>query len=74
MVARNAGLGLAPERQLAESPHRAALRVIEVEDFCATLRVWLVRAGALGALAAPVDALAATVRRVLAVSETATQQ
>jgi DNA-binding transcriptional LysR family regulator len=74
MVARSAGLGLVPERQIAESQHRAALRVIEVEDFRAALRVWLVRASSLGALSTPVDVLAATVRRVLAVRETATQQ
>jgi DNA-binding transcriptional LysR family regulator len=66
MVARGAGLGLVPERLIAESPHRASLRVITVEDFHPTLRVWLVRSGPLGALAAPVNVLAATVRRVLA--------
>jgi DNA-binding transcriptional LysR family regulator len=69
MVARGAGLGLVPERLIVESPHRSVLEVIAVEDFSATLGVWLIRAGALGTLAAPVDVLAATVRRVLAAAE-----
>lgn len=69
MVARGAGLGLVPERLIAESPHRAVLRVIEVEDFRASLTVWLARGGALGALGAPVDVLAATVRKVLTADE-----
>lgn len=65
MVARGAGLGLAPQRLIVESAHRSVLEVITVEDFCATLDVWLVRADAPGTPAAPIDVLAATVRKVL---------
>jgi DNA-binding transcriptional LysR family regulator len=65
LVARGAGLGLVPERLIAESPHRDTLRAIELEDFRATLDVWLVRAGALGPLSAAVDVVASAVRHVL---------
>jgi DNA-binding transcriptional LysR family regulator len=66
LVAHGAGLGLVAQRMLGESPHAAALRTIIVKDFRPSLNVWLIRAGALGALSAPVDVLATTVRRVLA--------
>ncbi len=65
LVARGAGLGLVPERLIAELAHRASLRVIEVEDFRASLDVWMARAGALGPLGVAVDVVAAAVRQVL---------
>jgi len=64
-VARGAGLGLVAQRMVRESPHAADLRIVEVNDFQPTLNVWLIRAGDLGPLSAPVDVLAETVRDVL---------
>jgi len=65
LIARNGGLGLVPERLIAESPHRAALKIIEVADFEAQLAVWMVRGATLGPFAAAVDGVAAAVRRIL---------
>ena len=65
LIARNAGLGLVPERLVAESPHRAALKIIEVGDFHSQLAVWMVRGAAPGSFAAAVNDVAAAVRRIL---------
>lgn len=66
LVARGIGLGLVPERLLAESPHRDALQILTVDNFAPALDAWLITAGPLGALQAAVDIVADVVRDVLA--------
>ncbi len=65
LIARNGGLGLIPERLIAESSHRSALQTVTVNDFQPQLAVWMVRSPALGFFAAAVDDVAAAVRRIL---------
>ena len=65
LIARNGGLGLMPERLIAESSHRAALKIVEVGDFQSRLAVWMVRGATLGGMAGAVDDVAAAVRRIL---------
>jgi DNA-binding transcriptional LysR family regulator len=65
LVARGAGLGLAPARLVAESPQRKGVKTIGVEDFDPALVVWLIRCSHLGPHTAAVDVLAATVRNLL---------
>jgi DNA-binding transcriptional LysR family regulator len=43
LIARGAGVGLVPERLLAESPHRDALKIVPIEDFQAAVAIWLVQ-------------------------------
>lgn len=66
LIARGIGLGLIPERLLAESPHREALQILTVDNFAPALDAWLLTAGPLGALQAAVDIVADVVRDVLA--------
>ena len=65
LIARGGGLGLVPERLIAESSHRAALKIVDVTDFQSRLAVWMVRSAALGSFAAATDDVASTVRRIL---------
>jgi DNA-binding transcriptional LysR family regulator len=65
LIARGIGLGLIPERLLAESPHRDKVQVITVDNFAPALDVWLVTSGPLGALEAPVAIVSDVVREVL---------
>jgi DNA-binding transcriptional LysR family regulator len=65
LVARGAGLGLAPARLVAEAPQRAALRTLTLEDFDPALVVWMLRSSDLGAHAAAVALLAETVRNLV---------
>jgi DNA-binding transcriptional LysR family regulator len=65
LVARGAGLGLVPERLIAESSHAGALRRLHVEDFRPTLGVLLIRGNVPADLGAALDVIAATVRRLL---------
>ena len=65
LVARGAGLGLVPERLIAESSHASALRRLHVEDFRPALGVLLIRGNVPADLGAALDVIAATVRRLL---------
>ena len=62
LIARGAGLGLIPERLVAESAHRDALQIVRVEDFQAAVRVWLVRSGPPGPFERGIELLADAVR------------
>lgn len=66
LIARGIGVGLIPERLVAESPHRDRVRVVTVEDFAPALAIWMVRSGQLGPFEAAVDFVASTVRELLA--------
>lgn len=65
LIARGIGLGLVPERLLAESPHRDALQVVSIDNFAPALDVWLITSGPLGALEQPVEIVSGVVREVL---------
>ena len=65
LIARGAGLGLVPARLVAESPHRKSLQVLPVEDFEASVAVWLVRSGAAGTFERALDVLQETVSGLL---------
>jgi len=69
LIGRGIGLGLVPARLLSESPHRAGLRIVEVEDFRPSLAIWMVRNSGAGGFAAGLDAIADSVRALLAPSE-----
>jgi DNA-binding transcriptional LysR family regulator len=69
LIGRGIGLGLVPARLLSESPHRAGLRIVEVEDFRPSLAIWMVRNSGAGGFAAGLDAIADSVRALLAASE-----
>lgn len=42
LIARGAGVGLVPERLLANSPHRARLKMLPMDDFEAAVAIWLI--------------------------------
>lgn len=65
LIARGIGLGLVPERLLAESPHRNKVQVLTVDNFAPALDVWLITSGPLGALEPPVGVISDVVRDVL---------
>jgi DNA-binding transcriptional LysR family regulator len=65
LVARGAGLGLVPERLIAESSHAGALRRLHVDDFRPALGVLMIRGNVPTDMAAALDVIAATVRRLL---------
>lgn len=54
LVARGLGIGLTTPDQLAKSPHRAALRVVEAPDLRPVVHAWLVHRPPAGRLAAPI--------------------
>lgn len=66
LIARGVGLGLVPERLLAESPHRDKLQVLTIDNFAPAVDVWLVTSGPLGALEPPVEVVSDVVRNILA--------
>jgi DNA-binding transcriptional LysR family regulator len=66
LIARGAGLGLVPERLVEESPHRASLRVMPIEDFQASVSVWLVRSGQAGVFEHSLEVLQQAVAQTLA--------
>ncbi|HET6806111.1 MAG TPA: LysR family transcriptional regulator [Frateuria sp.] len=65
LIARGIGIGLTAGRLLRESPYRKALRVVEVSDFHAEVRAWLVHRPTDGRLAAPLAHLRGELRRAL---------
>lgn len=66
LIARGAGLGLVPERLIAESPHAAALQIVKVRDFRPQLAVWLICSAASGPFADTLQAVGVAARRLLA--------
>jgi DNA-binding transcriptional LysR family regulator len=66
LVARGLGLGLMPAKVFGASRHRRNLRVIELRDFTLEIRVVVLRAAALGHLAAAVDHFEAALAQSLA--------
>lgn len=65
LIARGIGLGLIPERLLAESPHRDSVQVLTVDNFAPALDVWLLTSGPLGALDLAVEIVSDVVRDLL---------
>ena len=61
MIARGAGLGLVPRRQLAHSPHRRHLRIVRVSDFTLEATIAMLHGHALGSVGAAVDQLQAQI-------------
>jgi DNA-binding transcriptional LysR family regulator len=57
LIARGAGLGLVPRRQLDHSPHRARLRIVKLADFTLQGTITMLHGASLGRLAAAVDHL-----------------
>lgn len=66
MIARGAGLGLAPERLVQASPYRARLKIIGVRGFQPSVSLTLVRGETLAAFDAVLETMAAAVKDVLA--------
>ncbi|MEI7036572.1 LysR family transcriptional regulator [Fulvimonas yonginensis] len=65
LIARGLGIGLTAGEFLKESPYRKALRVIEVPEFKAEVRAWLVHRSPDGRLAAPLTHLRGALRQAL---------
>lgn len=57
MIARSPGLGLVPRTQLRQSAHRAAIKVVKVDDFSLHGSISLLHGQSLGRLAEAVDHL-----------------
>jgi DNA-binding transcriptional LysR family regulator len=57
LVARGAGLGLVPRRQLERSRQRRALRIVPVRDFALVADICMLRGPLADALQAPLDQL-----------------
>jgi DNA-binding transcriptional LysR family regulator len=55
LVARGLGLTLSTKRAFAESPFRAELRTVKVEDLHPRVGAWIIHRPALGRLTRPVD-------------------
>jgi len=66
LVARGLGVGVTTDVTLARSRHRAALDALELRDFKAEIRSWLVHRPSPGRLAAPLAQLAAGLRAAYA--------
>jgi DNA-binding transcriptional LysR family regulator len=65
LIARGVGIGLAAGKLLKQSPHRKALRVVEVPEFEAEVCAWLVHRSTDGRLAAPLEHLRGGLRNAL---------
>lgn len=65
LIAHNGGLGLVPERLLAESPQRSALQILPITDFQPHLAVWMVQSSTPEPFAAAIEDVAAYVRRLM---------
>ena len=65
LIARGIGIGLTAGKLLGQSPYRKALRVVEVPEFKAEVRAWLVHRPTDGRLAAPLDHLRVSLRQAL---------
>lgn len=65
LIARGVGIGLTAGVTLKNSPYRKELRVIEVPEFKAEVRAWLVHRVSGGRLEAPVQHLREALRRAL---------
>jgi DNA-binding transcriptional LysR family regulator len=57
LIARGAGFGLVPRRQLDHSPHRARLRIVKLADFTLRGAITMLHGPSLGSLATAVDQL-----------------
>jgi DNA-binding transcriptional LysR family regulator len=66
LLAHSGGLGLVPRRQLAHSPHRRTLRVLEVLDFALPATVALIRKAAPGRFDPAIDLLVGELKAKLA--------
>lgn len=64
LIARGTGVGLVPERLLADSPHRAALKILPIDDFEAAVAIWLV-ASSDSVFDRPIEVLKETVSSLL---------
>jgi DNA-binding transcriptional LysR family regulator len=65
LIARGIGVGLSTGESLKDSPYRKALRVVEVPEFKAEVRAWLVHRPTDGRLAAPPEHLRDALRQAL---------
>lgn len=65
LIARGVGIGLTAGALLRTSPHRKALRVVDVPEFKADVRAWLVHRPAGNRLAAPLRHLGDALRAAL---------
>ncbi|SEJ32246.1 LysR family transcriptional regulator [Frateuria terrea] len=65
LIARGLGIGLTAGEMLKHSPYRKALRVIDVPEFKAEVRAWLVHRPIDGRLAAPLEHLRDALREAL---------
>lgn len=61
MIARRAGLGLVPRRQLEHSPHRPRLRIVRVSDFALQATIAMLHGHSLGSVGAAVGQLQAQI-------------
>jgi DNA-binding transcriptional LysR family regulator len=55
LVARGAGLGLVPRRQIDNSPYRRQVRVLKLDDFDLQATIAMLHAGSLGRLAPAIE-------------------
>jgi DNA-binding transcriptional LysR family regulator len=58
LLAHSGGLGLVPRRQFEHSPHRRALRILDVSDFTMPATVALIRRSAPGRFDPAIELLA----------------
>ncbi|WP_455776140.1 substrate-binding domain-containing protein, partial [Burkholderia stabilis] len=65
LVARGAGIGIAPPNALARSAHRDALRVVETAGLETRINVWIVHGALPGRLVRPVALLRDALAEVL---------
>jgi DNA-binding transcriptional LysR family regulator len=65
LIARGVGIGLTAGALLKDSPYRKALRVVEVPEFKAEVRAWLVHRRFGGRLAPPLEHLRGALRDAL---------
>ncbi|WP_426701527.1 LysR family transcriptional regulator [Rhodanobacter sp. Col0626] len=65
LIARGIGIGLTAGKLLKESPHRKALRIVEVPEFKAEVCAWLVHRPTEGRLSAPLKHLRGELRDAL---------
>lgn len=65
LIARGLGVGVATEATVRRSRYRNALKVLDVRDFSAEIRAWLVYRAPAGRLAAPLAAFGESLKATL---------
>jgi DNA-binding transcriptional LysR family regulator len=65
LIARGAGLGLVPRRQIDSSPHRRHLRILKLKDFDLKVAIAMLHGGSLGRLAPVIEHFQAQVHNGL---------